>query len=175
MKFKNKTIQVLSLCLLVTVTFVVNAADKTNTKTRVIHSSEKVGDWGLSCQNRPEKRNLCSMSQKILSKDNNEILMHVSVSYADGIESPIINIRLPLGINLPKGVAIKVGESSVSYPFIYCDKNACYSVISVDESTLNLFSSHDKGTIFFNDLNNQVLSLPFSLTGFSAALAQIKI
>ncbi len=150
MNLKKPTLSLL-LFLLATASFMATAEDKTGTKTNIIYSSEKVGDWGLSCQNRPEKKNLCSMSQKILSKDNNEILMHVSVSYASGIESPIINIRLPLGINLPKGVVIKVGEESVSYPFIYCDKNACYSVISANEETINLFSSNDAGTISFND------------------------
>ena len=80
-------------------------------------------------------------------------------------------IFVPIGVCLPPGLGIKVDEPPLhSYPFEICTSKSFQTRAVLEGDLLKDFKAGLTGYVKFQDANGQVLGIPISLKGFSAAL-----
>ena len=137
---------------------------------------QKFGDWTARCEsdpNNPAAGTRCFVFQSVIDTEKNRPVMMFAVSQEPEIRAVIV---LPLGIDLRSGIELTVDESYAKrHPFIFCIQDGCQSHVKMDDSLVGNFKRGIKGSIAFRTLpGGQVVRVPFSLKGFTAALSSLQ-
>lgn len=134
-------------------------------------------DWTIHCDAQASQQIVsgCLMIQNVINKENNQPMMVVQIGFVPDASEPAVVITLPLGVLLPAGVAVQVDQNeAIRLPYSWCFPDGCRVRMLLDESQLALFRAGNGGTVTFQQASGQVGSLPFSLSGFTKALASLK-
>ena len=128
-------------------------------------------DWQSLCELR-EENTICHISQtrKIYKDGQVDFTMRITLIKQAG--KILMEIVLPLGLDLPAGIALQVDESSeINLPFATCVTRGCAVVVQAEE---DLFNQLRKGTILkvafrpFAQAQNYLFNV--SLRGFTSAM-----
>ncbi|HEY5337259.1 MAG TPA: invasion associated locus B family protein [Rhizomicrobium sp.] len=128
------------------------------------------GDWGVRCF-PVSSQSPCEMLETITQKDSGRRLMSMSIGYAPKADRHIIQISLPLGVSLAKGVKI-VADAYTSPPIQYrrCDRAGCYVEGFIDNTVLaGLTHGSPNAKIVIATADGRDITLPLSLRGFNDA------
>ena len=134
-------------------------------------------DWTVHCNEQAIRQVTggCLMTQFAIDKETSLPVMQIQVAYAPDANDPVAVIILPLGVLLQPGVALRVdGNPAIRLPFGWCLNDGCRVRLPLDQATLKQFRAGDGGVIGFRVIGGQDRALPFSLSGFTAALASLK-
>ena len=137
---------------------------------------QKFGDWTARCEsdpNDPAAGTRCFVFQSVVDTEQDRPVMMFAVSQEPDIRAVIV---LPLGVDLRSGIEMTVDEDYAKrHPFIFCIQDGCQSHVKMDESLVGNFKRGLKGSIAFRTLpGGQVVRVPFSLKGFTAALGSLQ-
>lgn len=137
------------------------------------------GGWTLGCRSeRRSKQLLCEASQTIAVAKTRETLLSVFVTPVQNEEetqSFVLRFQLPHGLNLPAGVHFQIDEQAAQSPVIQTSNQA--GLFARSELTEALLTALKKGatmTVSFSALNGNTLSVPVTLSGFSAVFAKLQ-
>ncbi|WP_120496258.1 invasion associated locus B family protein [Kiloniella sp. EL199] len=136
-------------------------------------STERFGDWSALCTvNEPLS---CHIKHQILLGNSSKPALEINIGRPNTNPSNVIMIvTLPLGIRLPEGFRIQVGDKiDRQYPFIRCIHSGCQSELSFDEELLDSFKKGNEGRIIISDAINKKVAIPFSLKGFTKAFGRV--
>ena len=129
--------------------------------------TEVFGDWTVRCRTT-DNGNDCRAQQIRTRGDNNvrTLSLYLRTS-GDGSRATVI---VPLGVALPAGVTVKVGDDTVAQvAFAICRQAGCVAQMPLDETRLAAFRAGTTGTVLVRAGNGSPVELPISLTGFTRA------
>lgn len=131
--------------------------------------------WRVQCNSPTGAPAVCQMFQNIVVKDSGEPVLRFFVGYQGDSETPIGVLVVPLGVNLPSGITLKIDDGQAYQLAIeVCLPNGCRARFGFDQNFLDLFKRGSSGTVSFVGGNRQPFNVPISLKGFTAALKAIR-
>jgi invasion protein IalB len=126
--------------------------------------------WAVACSgDQITGRLVCAISQTLVSQQTGQKLVSVQVRKDDkGATSAIFN--LPHGIELPKGVAVKVDQGAEETIVIRsADENGSYATLPLPEPRLAELRRGSILSLAVQTLSGDRIIFEISLAGFSAA------
>lgn len=133
-------------------------------------------DWVVICQ-EPDKggKKICQAAQKITIKESGKQLMQVLVGYPPDADKPIAVFFLPLGMLLPQGAKLIIGEVELGRLAIQrCEPNGCIAPLQLTDDIMGKLKTGTAGKVVVTNAEGKNLDIPLSLKGFSAAVTELK-
>lgn len=136
--------------------------------------SKQVGDWLVRCY-PVASQSPCDMFELLAEKESGNRVMSISVAYAPRADKYVMQIAVPLGVELKKGLTIKAGDyASPALPFRRCDRGGCYVEGLADSGIVDALSRNgDKAKATITSIEGRTLDIAFSLKGFADAKSQM--
>jgi invasion protein IalB len=114
----------------------------------------------------------CDMYEDRANRDTGQRVLTFSLAYMPSGNRYILQISVPLGVSIEKGVVV-AGGSYTSQPlqFRRCDQSGCYVEVAVNKELLDNFAKLGKDVKIrvYPDGVDKAFDLPLSFDGFSAA------
>jgi invasion protein IalB len=135
-------------------------------------------DWAVRCGRRAEgATQACEMVQQRLDEQGQTVLA-IAVGKVPNTDDPGMLIILPLGIWLPPGVVLQVdGGEEIPARIERCERRGCQVELLLEPNVLTLLRAGREVNVLFQiyDENGEpnVVGVPFSLLGFTAALNEV--
>jgi invasion protein IalB len=118
-------------------------------------------DWALNCQQS------CYIYQGMQSKDQKTIYS-IQVSKISSSKMAI-QLNFPLGLYIPTGVGIAVGDFKKNVPLTTCLPQGCHALLIVNDEIKKQLDVSDKLNVRFFTAQNKEKEINYSLKGFQNA------
>jgi len=128
------------------------------------------GDWLLQCEKTLADTDPCRMYQLLVDEGGNSVA-EVELRRVEGGTS-IMVFTVPLGTLLSEQLTIVIdGGRPGKLPFMYCDRNGCFSRVNLRAEDINSFKRGNMASITIVPVQapDETVTVPMSLTGFTAA------
>ena len=128
------------------------------------------GDWTVRCYPIASP-SPCDMYELLANKQNNQRVMSLSIAYLPSGDKHVIQVAVPLGILIPRGLVIE-SDTFTSQMLHYrrCDRGGCYVEMLFDNASINaLATASGPAKIKIVADNGKVFEIPFSLKGYADA------
>lgn len=131
------------------------------------------GDWAVRCYDVKSPAP-CDMIQSAANRQTQQRVMFISLGYAPAADSHLMQLILPLGVSLARGVTIIAGERRMEgLRFRRCERDGCYVEMKIDPAVIETLLAAQEAKIAFASDDGQDLSLPLSLKGFPQAHSEL--
>lgn len=170
--WQKSLMNVAVFCLMTTAANAQNDTQKDGPSvTRTMHQY-----WQSICVDDVDKSAFCLIRQQRTVEFPNGQFAEVIVIISRQNEGYIIEIKLPLGLDLRSGLTMQVDQSKeINLPFTTCVTKGCIAMSVLDEAMISIFKVGSQLQIGFNLVSlNEKLLINASLHGFSRAFAMIK-
>ena len=129
--------------------------------------------WTVNCAGAAGQAELaCTLVQSLVVKENGQRVLTAVVAKRDG--KLTLNLGLPHGLDLVKGVELSVDEGQRSrYPIVTADQKGSYAMIAVDAALLGALKQGKLLNVAVSAYGGEDLILRLSLQGFTAGLAKL--
>jgi len=130
--------------------------------------------WATRCL-APERGAVltCVMEQRLLNQGG-QLVAAVIVRVSGDDPEPELAMQLPLGIDLAQGVRMKVDQGAAEQLAVRtCESSGCYLEIPLSDELLAKLKAGQTLTLQLKPMEGEAVSLPFTLTGFTAAFNKI--
>lgn len=139
---------------------------------------KKFGEWTINCETvgkGDKAQEICNMGQIFAAGDPPRPLLRVAVTYLPDGAQPYMIITMPLGMALPPGVQLQIDEGEKQkIPVNTCLPDGCRAGGKIADDMIAGLKAGAKLKVSFADINLKAVSIPVSLTGFTAGLAALK-
>src|SRR5258706_6148849 len=137
--------------------------------------NQNVGDWVVRCVLTSVKSPApCEILQSTVNKDNQQRISSLSIAYVPSRETYAMQIVVPTGVALAKGLTLAPSLNAVK--FTRCERDGCYVEMLIDNAAIASLASAGKaatiGVVGYGRDNE--IKLPVSLTGFPEAMDRMK-
>ena len=131
------------------------------------------GSWLLQCVNGVISGNeRCNLIHQIKNKNNQRI---IKIELLKSTNSDLMMFHLPLGVHLPSGAKLIVGESEYVMPITTCLVSGCQAQIKLNLNLKQQLKKESKAIVQLLNVNQkQKINIPFSLIGYSEGYKEIK-
>ncbi len=128
------------------------------------------GDWTVRCY--PVKSpSPCDMFELLANKSTQQRVLSVSIAYLPGNDKHVIQIAVPLGIMIQKGLVLE--SDAYTSPVLHyrrCDRGGCYVEMLFDNQAVTALASATTGAkVKIVAEGGKVFEIPFSLNGYTDA------
>ncbi len=130
--------------------------------------AESFRDWALYCESSGE----CVLQQRVYLEGADEapVLSFVVQSIPETAE-PLVMIRLPLGILVEPGLALRVDEGEVQrIPLHHCRADGCLALFPLPNALRQAMQAGKTLKVSFAQLDGSEVAIPVSLHGVTAGL-----
>lgn len=112
---------------------------------------DRFGDWVLECRAVAAGKNVCFLTQTMVTKKGNRRILKLSLGNNAEKKENELMAMMPLGIYLPSGASGAVGQEK-PFPFVVqrCTRQGCVATAKVDNALLKAMQSGEKLTIKFS-------------------------
>lgn len=132
--------------------------------------TRKFQDWSLRCIEQESQRR-CEMLQPVEDPQTGEPVMAVVIPGNVGDQPLIAWFVLPLGVLLPPGIAISIdGSEPQRLPVRHCEPGGCLAPVELEEALLQRLRNGSQLQVMAYSIDEQQVSIPISLMGFTAAM-----
>ena len=131
------------------------------------------GSWLLQCVNGVISGNeRCNLIHQIKNKNNQRIIKIELLKLANG---DLMLFNLPLGVHLPSGAKLIVGESEYVMPITTCLVSGCQAKIKLNLNLKQQLKKESKAIVQLLNVNQkQKININFSLIGYLEGYKEIK-
>jgi invasion protein IalB len=138
-----------------------------------ISDTKEVGDWTVRCY-AMSSPSPCEMIEMRVAKKTGQRILSVLFAYVPSRDQHIMQIAVPLGVALQNGLVLS-SDTYTSPPlhFRRCDQLGCYVEIPIDNQTVSSLGRATKAEMQVVSMDGRKFNLVFSLTGFTAAHADL--
>lgn len=138
--------------------------------------TEKFGNWTAKCEeSRGKVQGGCFIFQNLVLREGGQRVLQFAVGYVATTDVPIALLSLPLGISLPPGVSIRIGDAQPTRVIVErCEPNGCRAGLKLNEALLAQLRAGTQLTVTFHDAERRPIEVPLSLDGFEAGLESLK-
>lgn len=139
-------------------------------------SVDTYGDWSVRCITTEAGAKACDMYQQASDAKNGKRVLQSSIAYRAGAKAPMMVAALPLGVLLEPGASLSVDDKPwlKKTRFVRCEPAGCLLQVQLDKKTVARLKQGKKAHWTVNATDKQTLDIPFSLKGFSQAIAALK-
>jgi invasion protein IalB len=134
--------------------------------------TQRFESWTVRCRPASETEpRTCRMHQQLVAQEDGKPVLRMVVGRfgPENILGAVIVV--PIGVRLPPGLGIQIDEGPIrTFPFEICDSSSCQARAVLEADLLKDLKAGLVGTVKFQNAAGQVLGIPVSLKGFSAAL-----
>jgi invasion protein IalB len=132
--------------------------------------------WAARCSSASRDAPLeCAIEQSAVLSKTGQLLVLVNIRVPSDTHAPILQLQLPLGINLPVGAKLQVDDGkSADLQILTCDNRGCYANIPIAADLLAAMKAGKQLKLSFQNLNKETMTIPMPLTDFPAAYDKIK-
>jgi len=137
----------------------------------------QIGDWGRVCEKvAGTEKEVCFIFQQLKQTGSDVVIMNTSIAINPKDDKPVISVTLPLGLLLPAGVQMKVGEEGkiLRLPFLFCLQQGCRASVILDEDVLKQMLEGEQLLTAFVTAQRKPNTVPASLKGFAEAFESLK-
>jgi invasion protein IalB len=136
----------------------------------------KFGNWTAKCEESKGKvQGGCFIFQNLVLREGGQRVLQFAVGYVATTNEPIALLSLPLGISLPPGVTIRIGDGAPTRVIVErCEPNGCRAGLKLKPDLLRQLSEGTQLTVTFHDAERRSIDVPLSLEGFAAGLGSLK-
>ena len=129
--------------------------------------------WSFACSAETGGQE-CVIFQELLDPANNQPVARLTVIKLPSAAQPVLVATTPLGVLLQPGLKIFIDQQEIgSMPLQVCIQPGCRSEVEMPAELLDRFKFGVSGKLQLVRPNGQQLQVPFSLKGFTAALAAL--
>jgi len=137
--------------------------------------NQNVGDWVVRCvQTTVKSPAPCEVLQVTVNKDTKQRLSSLSLAYVPSRDSYAMQVVVPTGVALSKGMLL--GPSTQGLKYTRCERDGCYVETVVDNTVVQTLGKAGKATdiaVVPYGKTDQI-KFPVSLTGFTEAMDRMK-
>ena len=128
------------------------------------------GDWMVRCYPIASP-SPCDMYELLANKQNNQRVMSLSIAYLPAGDKHVVQVAVPLGILIPKGLVIESDTyTSPLLRYRRCDRGGCYVEMVFDNGAVNaLATATGPAKVKIVAEGGKVFEIPFSLNGYADA------
>jgi invasion protein IalB len=127
------------------------------------------GDWQVLCVLNENLLEECFIGQALDDQTSGQRAMTAMVMKAPD-SSVALRITVPLGVLIPAGLNLTIDGNSVGdVGFVACFPDGCMTQVGMSDEVLGSLKAGSQATVTVHDFDNQPISLPLSLNGFTAA------
>jgi len=123
-------------------------------------------DWALNCQQS------CYIYQGMQSKSQNTIFSLQVSKVSDNTMA--MQLNFPLGIYIPAGIGIAVGDFKKNIPLTTCLPKGCHALVVLNDEIQKQLKANNKINVRFFTAQSQEKEISFSLKGFQDAFNAMK-
>lgn len=129
--------------------------------------------WTVNCTSAGAQAEMvCTLSQFLVVKDSGQRVLTAVVMKRDG--KVLLNLGLPHGLNLPKGVTVWIDEGAkATYPILTADQKGSYATVPLEAPFVEAMKKGTTLHVAVSAFTGNELVLQLSLAGFTAAFAKI--
>ncbi len=155
------------------------AAEKTAEQKPAL-DVEQFQDWTKECEMLKDPKGkevkLCQISQTLTNTEINQPMLKVAAGYVPGKKDAVLIITLPLGVILPPGVQLTVGDKgkAARVPVTTCTPQGCQAGAQLDKEFTARLQKGTKLIVTFMGPDGKQINAPISLSGFTAGLESVK-
>lgn len=144
--------------------------DSTEDGTENLNNSFK--DWALECFG--ESNSACQTVHRVIAGDASQVVVVMALA-SPRPDAPVnVQISLPLGIDVVKGVRMAIGnEYQASIPIARCTSQGCLLEGTASDALLAAMRVSQGGQFTVYDETGQSFDLPFSLMGFTDSFSEM--
>jgi invasion protein IalB len=131
---------------------------------------KNIGDWLVRCY-PAQTQSPCDMYQQQNDAKSQQRVLAVSIAYIPHIDKHAIQISVPLGVSVTRGVVLQAGSyTSPAMPYRRCDRGGCYVEMLLDNPVIDqLNHAGDNALLKITADDGKNYQLKISLNGFTAA------
>jgi invasion protein IalB len=129
--------------------------------------------WLVRCQAVGDETG-CGMSQRILDQRSRQPVLQLHMARAAKGQGHQLLVVLPLGVAVPPGIVIQIGDNKRNVAFTQCLPGGCVAPLEIDQKYVSVLKSGAEGRIGVVDRRGQTVAVPFSLKGFDGAFAKME-
>lgn len=139
----------------------------------------RYGDWFVGCQDVTVDGNTveaCEMQQILEETSSGKAFIRISVLYPRESDKPVMRIIAPIGVLLQAGLKMKIDDGKENtLPFAICiaKPTACVVEVVMNNDLVTAMKRGVAGTFKLTFPRNQVVTAPFSLSGFTKSIGEI--
>ena len=136
----------------------------------------KFGPWTARCETTQGKvEGGCFLYQNLVLRTGGQRVLQFAVGYAQGSNTPIALVSLPLGISLPPGVWLRVDAGErVQVMVERCEPAGCRAGMPLGPSLLEALRTGKRLTVTFYDTERKPIEVPLPLDGFQSGLDALR-
>ena len=135
-----------------------------------LESWMKINEPGINTETGEEVPQPTVVQRMLLNEENQQVAsVGIQIS-EDGEEKKLI-IEVPVGVRLDSGLAIQIDQDNpVTMPYRVCFPLGCFAEITVADDFINKLKAGNMLAVLVRPFHSsEVIGLPFSLAGFTAA------
>jgi len=129
--------------------------------------------WLVRCQ-AGEAKVGCGMSQTILDQRTRQSVLQLHLARAVKDEGHQLVVVLPLGVTVPSGIVIQIGDLKRNVAFTQCLPGGCLAPIKADGALIEKMKASAEGRAIVLDRIGKQVAVPFSLKGFGPAYEKME-
>lgn len=107
------------------------------------------GNWVLHCTKADAAENTCALHQKILSSETRLPVAAFAIARNKQSHELRLAAILPLGLDIPAGVAGKAGEVPIGFTVQTCVRRGCIASAQVDDKLLETLNGSESFNVTF--------------------------
>ena len=101
------------------------------------NETKTFGDWTVRCYPIASP-SPCDMYELLANKQNNQRVMSLSIAYLPSGDKHVIQVAVPLGVLIPKGLVIESDTfTSPMLRYRRCDRGGCYVEMLFDNGAVS--------------------------------------
>jgi invasion protein IalB len=129
--------------------------------------------WTVNCSAAPGQADLvCTLTQTLVVKDSGQRVLSAVVMRRDG--TYLLNLGLPHGLNLTKGVDLWIDDAArANQPIVTADQKGSYATVTLDEPLLAALRRGKLLNVGVTAYNGNEIILQLTLDGFTAGIARL--
>jgi invasion protein IalB len=129
--------------------------------------------WTVNCSGAAGQAELaCTLTQTLVMKDKGQRVLTAVVTNRDG--KPMLNLGLPHGLNLPKGVDIWIDDKArQNFPIVTADQKGSYAIVALKDTFIAAMKQGKLLNVAVTAFAGDEIILQLSLNGFSAGFAKL--
>jgi invasion protein IalB len=150
------------------------------------------GEWEMRCDDTTQSalgavppkdanpKQQCILYQNIEDERDDKLNLVVVILKTSDPRSPtqrrpVLRVIAPLGILLPRGLALRIDQTEVgSTGFVRCLNNGCVAEVDMDETLIDRFNKGQTATLYVAFTPQEQRGLVLSLSGFDKGYAALQ-
>lgn len=133
-----------------------------------------VDDWRVECYDPPVNGLKCQMLQQLVEREQNKVVLITSLAYLPSSQATQIQIVLPLGFLLKRGVELEAGGYTSTVAPDRCTAQGCIVEGVAAPELIAAFRRAKDARVSIVADNGQTVRVPFSLMGFTKAYDMVE-